>query len=166
MAPIILQVPKQRFGVFLACSLLAFLAPLLVLRSPLPGATAVAILGFGFLSVCAIFFSIKLMSSAPMLVIDDTGLTDNSSAVSAGFLLWREISRVEIVSFIGEEMLSIHLVDAEGFLSRINPFKRALMRINAKLVGGALVNLSMRSLVIDRQTLLAALRARLPASGV
>ncbi|SHG68961.1 STM3941 family protein [Massilia sp. CF038] len=164
MEPIILPVPKKLFTTMLIGCAIVILAPLRLLFSPLPGATTVAIVGIVFIAAGAIFFVIKLNSSAPMLVIDSTGVTDNASAVSAGFLHWHEISRVEIKHFLGNDFLCFHLVEPEAMLARMNPLKRVLMRINARCFGAAHVNLPMRSLEIAPGVLMANLQGWIDAN--
>jgi len=164
METITLPVPKARFRTMLICCLIVLVAPLEMLGSPLRGATTVACIAIVFLLSCIVYFALRMRSDAPMLVIDDTGLTDNASLLTAGFLLWSDIRRVDITSLpIGDSMLSIYLADNEAFFARMNPVKRALMRINARLAGGAPVNLPLQALDMDRNALLAAIRARLPA---
>lgn len=163
MKPITLHVPKQHFRRMLSASLMALLVPLWLLGSPVPGSTVVACLGIAFLLVCAVYVAFRLGTAAPMLVIDDTGLTDNATALGAGLVRWDEISRAEIASVLGQEMLTLHMADTPAFFARMHPLKRLFMRMNAALTGGAPVNLPLQALDMERGALLAAVRARLPA---
>jgi hypothetical protein len=161
MTPIILPVPRRQFRTMLCVTLGLLLVPLDMMGSRLPGATVVACIGIVFLLACAAYCAVRLHSSAPMLVIDDTGVTDQSSLIGAGFLLWSDISRADITSFLGQGMLTLHLADTPAFLARMHPLKRLVMRINAALFGGAPVNLPLQALDMEQDALLAAVRARL-----
>lgn len=161
MTPIILQVPKRQFRTMLYVTLGTLLMPLSMLGSRLPGATVLACIGIVFLLACAGYCAVRLNSPLPMLVMDDRGLTDNSSLMGAGFLLWSDISGAEITSYLGQGMLTLHLADTPAFLARKGPLKRFFMRLNAKLLGGAPVNLPLQALAMERGALLAAVHARL-----
>jgi len=163
MTSIILQVPRRQFRTMLYVTLGALLAPLGMLGSRLPGATVIGCIGIVFLLSCAGYCAVRLQSPAPMLVIEDKGLTDNTSLLGAGFLLWSDIRRAELTSFLGQGMLTLHLADTPAFLARMHPLKRCVMRINAALLGGAPVNLPLQALDMERGALLAAVRARLAA---
>lgn len=112
------------------------------------------------LAVFAVFFAVRLLWPAPMLVIDDKGLTDNASATGAGFIAWREIDRIEFATVLGQEYMAIHTVDAESVLARCNPLKRAIMRLNRTLAGTPFA-LPMQGLSLSREQLQAAIGQRL-----
>jgi len=114
------------------------------------------------LAVFAVFFALRLLWTAPMLVIDDQGFTDNASAASAGFIAWREIDRIEFTTVLQQEYLAIHAVDVDSILARCNRLKRALMRINGKLAGTPFM-LPMQGLNLSREQLQAAIGPRLAA---
>lgn len=117
-----------------------------------------------FLIVFAVFFVLRLLWPAPMLVIDDKGLTDNASALGAGFIAWRDIERIEFVVVMQQDYLAIHAVDMDSVLARYNPLKRAIMRINGKLAGTPFL-LPMQGLSLSREQLRAAIDPRLAASA-
>jgi hypothetical protein len=160
MEAITLYVPRQRFIGLLGGLLVVSLAAALLLGSPLPGATVVGTIGLGFCAIGAVFLLFRIQSSAPMLVIDAKGLTDNASATGAGLVPWNAITGADVITFVGQEMLIVHLADPEATLARCHWLARPLVRLNTRLVGSP-VCLPLQSLAIERDTLLAAIRARL-----
>jgi hypothetical protein len=86
---------------------------------------------FGLMSA---YFLSRLLSTKPALVLDSVGLLDNGSLVSAGLIPWSEITEVQS-SFLGNaECLYVYVRDPEKILSRFNPVKRAVMRVNQSMV--------------------------------
>ena len=55
-----------------------------------------------FFGTCAVFIIRKLPSNKPGLIIDDAGLTDNSSGLHAGRILWSDIEKVSVIEISGQ----------------------------------------------------------------
>lgn len=92
----------------------------------------IAIMFFGF---CGIYGVIRLVAPKPALVLDDTGLYDNASALGAGFIGWDSIHDVVLVDFQKQPMISIVVTDPEAVLSHVSGLKRKAMRANIRLLG-------------------------------
>lgn len=86
--------------------------------------------GFGFL-----YFLYRFIIPKPALIVNDEGILDNASVVTAGLILWEEIKDIRATSFGTERMLVILPKDDEAILARQNPVKRLLMRMNRQLGG-------------------------------
>src|SRR5262245_19949122 len=77
-------------GLFLWANADQFSSPLYV--------EAVAIAAIGFFGLCGLFALFKLFDTTPGLILDAEGITDNSSAVSAGRIPWSDITGFTITS--------------------------------------------------------------------
>jgi len=97
------------------------------------GIGLVAILFFG-----GIAFKIirKLKDTKPGLIIDKTGITDNSNAVAAGFIPWQDIRDIQAVSVFNKEFMMVLVNNPEEYISRqTGTIKRTAMRMNYKRYG-------------------------------
>ena len=75
----------------------------------------------------------KLFDTTPGLVLDENGLTDNSSAFSAGFIPWNEIAGIEVRQVQRQRILYILLADPEAYIAKFSPLKQKLMRLNMRM---------------------------------
>ena len=97
------------------------------------GAAIAAVL-FGALGV--IYFSKKLSDKKAGLIIDDKGVTDNASAVAAGFIPWSDIHHIETAKVMKQEFLMLIVKNPGDYLSRqTNMLKRKSMEMNFKHYG-------------------------------
>lgn len=74
----------------------------------------------------------KLVDRAPGLVLDARGLTDNFSAVAAGFVPWADITGYEIRQVQRQRVLYILLDAPERHIARMPPIRRVLLRANMR----------------------------------
>jgi hypothetical protein len=98
---------------------------------------AAAIASIVFFGLCLAYALWRLASPSPALVIHPSGLFDNASALSAGFLRWDEISRIFVTQIKNQKFLAIAVKDVEGLLNRQTGVKAKLMRMNVRLAGSA-----------------------------
>lgn len=75
----------------------------------------------------------RLSDDTPAITIDPAGITDNSSATSAGFIPWREIKEFQIKTIYSTPLLGIILRDPEDFHRSANPISRFLCRLNHRI---------------------------------
>ena len=88
---------------------------------------------FGFL---AIIFIRKLPDNKPGLIIDDTGLTDNSGGLSAGQIPWSDIEDISVLEIHKNKMILIYVKDPQEYINRQNNvIKRKLMQMNTNSYG-------------------------------
>lgn len=107
----------------------------------------IGILATAFFGLCLIYCVAKLFARKPALVLDNSGVYDNASAVSAGFIAWNDIKIATSSEFRNQRTLAIAVTDPEALLTRISGFKRLAMRANIKL-NGQPVNLPQAMLPI------------------
>ena len=104
-----------------------FNSPLLV-----HGVALVSIIFFG---VAGVFGVKKLFDNKPGLVLNSSGVIDNSSGVSAGLIPWAEILDAEIYEIHKQKMLIIKLRNPRKYIVRGGPLRRALNKANHKMCG-------------------------------
>jgi len=134
MEPLEIFFDKKRLGVmFILCSLIillllvggVYINPTYVVRCLM--FLVLVILTFG------IFFVVKKwIKGNPALIINDKGIWDNSTALSVGWVEWRQIK--EIKANYGYNMITVIVKNPKFFIEReSNWLKKVLMTINWKL---------------------------------
>lgn len=127
----------------------------------------ISVLGYATIifSVIGTFFCIrKLPDTKPGLIIDNEGFTDNSSGVSGGLVLWKDIENISIFEMRRQKLIMLEVNNPEEYINRqTNGFKRKLMAMNHKMYGTPL-SISANALEISFEDLLAILSEKLNAS--
>lgn len=94
------------------------------------------VVGILFFGACALVVIFKVRDITPALILDDTGIVDNASGVSAGHILWHEVVEFVITGKGNTGFLIIMVNDPTEFLERqTNPLKRMTMAANLKICG-------------------------------
>ncbi|MFZ6843983.1 STM3941 family protein [Undibacterium sp. RuTC16W] len=86
-----------------------------------------------FFIACAAIGSIKLTDNKPGLILNSTGLLDNSSGLSAGIIPWHEIVGFDVFQLQSLKILIIKVRDPQKYILRGNPLQRLFNWINFKL---------------------------------
>ena len=121
------------------------------------GLASIAMGGFGALVAIR-----KLFDSSPGLVLDEHGLTDNSSAFSVGFIPWADITGFEPRQIHNQRILYVLLSDPEKFIGKFKPLKRALLSANMKIAASP-VAVTSSSLAIGFDDLVSLVNEHLSA---
>jgi len=102
-----------------------------------------------FCGIIAVIIFIKLFDRNPGLIINEKGIIDNSSGLSAGLVLWSEIQKIEIVTINNQKLIMFTLNNPYDYLNKVtNRMKRKAMEINYKWYG-APISISANSLQIN-----------------
>lgn len=88
-----------------------------------------------FFGLCAVIAARKMFDKKPGLVLNSSGIIDNSSGVAAGFIPWNEILGAEIFEVFRQKTLIILVKNPEAYVERGNPLKRAANKANYKMCG-------------------------------
>ncbi len=123
------------------------------------------IAGVAFFGLCLLYAFWRLARPTPAVVIHTSGIFDNASGLSAGFLRWEEISRVRVASLKGQRFLAVDMKDVDALLSRQSGFKAKMMKMNVRLVGAA-VNIPANTLPISLEELIQNIRQKCPGIQV
>ena len=124
---------------FVALGLWFVIAPPTIENSYWGNATRIAIAGYAsiiFFGLCAFFFILKLPDNKPGLIIDDTGLVDNSSGLSAGHILWTDIENISVIEIHRQKLIMLRVRNPQHYIDRqTSLFKRKGMELNNKMYG-------------------------------
>ena len=109
-----------------------------VIKNPFWGnPTKIAIVGYAailFFGLCAFFILRKLSDNKPGLIIDDKGLIDNSSGLSAGYVPWSDIEEISVIEIQGQQLIMLHVINPQKYIdSQKNALKRKGMELNHKM---------------------------------
>ena len=96
--------------------------------------------GLGFLSIAvfgilALFLFKKLFNKEPGLIFNSSGIVDNASAASAGFIPWSEVLGSKVFEMQRQKMLIIMVTDPQKYVDRGSAIKRKLNKANFNMVG-------------------------------
>jgi len=128
-----ISVDKKKVRLQLAGSLLFVLLgvlfvvkPFLFIRSDDP--TVIRIIGYictAFFGIGVILFVQKLRDKKEGLVIDGEGVTDNSSGIAAGRVLWRDVKSIRVEQVAGQPFIMLEVKDPLSYLQQQkNPVKK------------------------------------------
>jgi hypothetical protein len=102
--------------------------PMLILISGIS-----AIIFFGYIAFTLLK---KMPDNKPRLVINSEGIIDNSSGVSAGIVLWKDIIEITTSNVMNQKFLMFIVNNPEEYINRQNGIvKRKAMEMNYKSYG-------------------------------
>lgn len=117
-----------------------------------------------FFGLCAIYIARKLPDNKPGLIIDNIGLTDNSSGVSAGQILWSDIENISVIEIHRQKLIMLQVKNPQDYIDKqTSGFKRKMMQMNFNMYGTPL-SITSNSLQIKFDELLNNLNDHLKAS--
>jgi hypothetical protein len=114
---------------------------------------AAGLLTVGFFGLCTVVGVKKLLERKPGLVLDSTGILDNSSGVAAGLIHWSEITGFDIFQVHGERSLVVKVSSPDKYVHRGGAIRRALNKASLRLCGSPIA-ITSNSLQIDFDDLL------------
>lgn len=114
--------------------------------------TTILIVGYAsiiFFGLCSLIAIRKLSDNKPGLIIDDLGLTDNSSGVSGGRIPWTDISHISVIEIQRRKIIMLQVNNPQDYIGRqTNGLKRKLMKINLNKFGSP-ISISSNALKIS-----------------
>jgi hypothetical protein len=117
-----------------------------------------------FFGLCAVYIARKLPDNKPGLIIDNIGLTDNSSGVSAGQILWSDIENISVIEILRQKLIMLQVKNPQNYIDKqTSGFKRKMMQMNLNMYGTPL-SITSNSLQIKFDELLNILNDHLNAS--
>ncbi|MDE6594158.1 MAG: hypothetical protein K2K57_13985 [Oscillospiraceae bacterium] len=90
----------------------------------------------------AVFFIKRLTNPKPLIIADEKGFTDSSSASPAGFIPWSDVKNIYMVTLQRNKLIEVELVNSEEYLSRHSGLSRKLAEVNMKM-GYQAISLSL-----------------------
>lgn len=104
-----------------------------------PSRTVIVLAGIAavvFAGVCLVFIFRKFGDTNPGLIINDDGITDNSSGTAAGLVPWSAIERIDMARVKSQQFILLFVNDADAIIAaQSNGMKRQLMKMNKRLYG-------------------------------
>lgn len=123
------------------------------MRVSLTFVRAIGLASVVFFGLCGLVGLKKMFETQPGLVLNSTGLIDNSSGVSAGLVPWTDVAGFGIFQGHNTRTLVIQVFDTDKYANRGNVIQRALKKANVRLCGSP-VAISSNALKIDFDELL------------
>ena len=152
---------------FVAIGLWFVISPPTISNSYWGNPTKIAIAGYAsivFFGLCAFVLIKKLPDNKPGLIIDQTGLTDNSSGVSAGQILWTDIENISVIEIHSQKLIMLQVTNPQDYIDKqTSSFKRKMMQLNYKMYGTPL-SITSNGLTISFDELLSTLTDKLNAA--
>lgn len=100
-----------------------------------------AFVGLPLFSYSTVMSLKHLLTKAPVLNINQSGITDNASGLSVGFIPWSDISGAEIMLIEKQKYLHIYLENPEAYVKKASIARRLMMRVNL-LFGGSHISIA------------------------
>ncbi|MFU2203314.1 STM3941 family protein [Streptococcus hyovaginalis] len=105
----------------------------------LVGLFAIAFFGCGF-----IIFVKRIFNNQPLLMVDQHGITDHSSALALGFVPWQDIENIQLRHMLNQTFISVSVKDQEVYLAKMSSLQRNASKTNLKM-GYPLINISLNT---------------------
>lgn len=113
----------------------------------------VGLIGILFFGLIVLVMLPKLFTRKAGLIVADEGLWDNSSGVSAGFVPWSDIKKLNYTFSGTNTFMVLMLKKPDKFIEKQkNPIKKLAMRINCK-ISGSPIHILVSILDADLHTL-------------
>lgn len=110
----------------------------------------VSVLFFGFIAILIVR---KLQDKTPGLIINEQGIFDNSSGVSAGLVLWADIKEIKVSQVITQKFIMLIVRNPDEYINRqTTAIKRKEMQLNLSTYGSP-INISANALATDFNSL-------------
>lgn len=115
-----------------------------------------------FFGGCGLVGVWQLIDLRPRLIIDDDGIYDRTLGV--GRIPWEEIQGAYLLTVSGHDFICLELLDADRYLQRTNPVKRALAGAKTAL-GFAPISLNLSCVAADSRDILELILKRIHLPG-
>ena len=117
-------------------SLTAISAALLIFRSGGDLGLVIGLVGLVVFGPIAISRLLRAVRNRPVLILDADGFTDHGSLISAGYVPWQEVQRIDHRRFRRRVFVTVAVTDQAAFRARQSAWHRLLLRINGPMAAG------------------------------
>ncbi len=90
-------------------------------------------IGILFFGYGGFYFLKRMKTNKEMLIINKEGITDNTSAISLGFIPWEEIEDIYVDGVLGNNFIELKIKNEEKYLKNISFIKKMLINSNKKM---------------------------------
>lgn len=91
------------------------------------------IFGFLFFFWAMLYYLRRIFTALPLLIADESGVTDNSSPLSVGFIPWEDIRKARTKLMGIQPFILITVKNEEKYLAKISLFGRVLAKANKRM---------------------------------
>jgi hypothetical protein len=100
------------------------------LPTPIIGGVAVV-----FFGACLVYGVRVLLDRSPGFVLRADGFEDRSSGVAVGFVPWRDVREIAVMSITGQRFITVRVNNPEVYAARGSAIQRLARRANARMCG-------------------------------
>ena len=136
---------NKLFLMFLGCIAFVAIGIWFVIKQPvsdlplLSNPTVVVIVGLasiGLFGLIGVLLVKKLGDNTPGLIISNKGITDNSSAMSNGFIPWDDIIEMKEIQIVNQRFINVVVKNPQDYIDRQkSAFKRKSLQLNFNQYG-------------------------------
>ena len=98
-------------------------------------AKGIAIVGVLFFGATLIVSLKIVVSNTSGLVIEEQGITFNTTGLNVGLIKWEDILSIERMNVSGQQFLNIQVSNPEQYISRAKGLKRKTLEMNHTMYG-------------------------------
>lgn len=113
----------------------------------------IGLIGIIFFGACLYFIIKRFIKPIDILIVDRNGITDNSSAISIGFIPWEDVKASYITSVFTQTFIAVEVEDIDKKLKKLSFFKKIMINLNVKM-GYAPVSIVLNSTKYNPQEVL------------
>jgi hypothetical protein len=89
-----------------------------------------------FFGACLLFMFRKLFDNSIGLIINENGITDNSSGTSVGLIEWNDITDIKTAEVASTKFILIETINPEKYIKKAkNSISKRAMKANHKMYG-------------------------------
>jgi hypothetical protein len=96
----------------------------------------IGVLGLAIFAPVTVIYLLRSMRNRPVLILDADGFTDQGSMISAGYVPWREVQRIEELPVRRRVFVAVTVNDKAAFRARQSAWHRLLLRLNGPMAAG------------------------------
>lgn len=103
-------------------------AAVFFILTPDTTARLIGVAAFIAFSASGIYATYRLISNAPVVVVNKDGIYDNASPFAVGWMAWTEIERIEPRRNYLTRLVGIRPHDRDAVFARVSPYRRWMVR--------------------------------------
>ena len=94
---------------------------------------ATGFLGLLFFGACFIFILKRVINPKPLIIINEKGVTDYSTAMNVGLITWNNITNIRKQHVVNSCFIVIDVKDLSLITSKMTKFQKLLVKLNSPL---------------------------------
>lgn len=104
----------------------------------------IGVIAILFYGLCFVTFLKRIVNKTPILLINDLGVSDHSTAIAIGFIPWQDIEAIQLTSLFNQTFISISVKDQQSYLKKMTVLQRLTTKANLKM-GYPLINITLNT---------------------